>query len=243
MNFYINRKVTVIYVLISSLLFLGFLSQAFASEDVGSFCFERTTPVIKVEASISFLQTGNDKIQIRKDENCLDVYSSTDRLKLYEKMIYKNFSPISAGLTESLNDGFANQCRIELKEIKATSINETVARLGNNSKLKTAEKDAQNSTRSELLMTSGKRSILTAGDVNLFIECVKTKNEIYQLAFSLSDISGSIQTNVEVRVGEVVDLGGIVKELNEKSKTIGVPVTEIKTQSGTIKTKYELRVL
>jgi hypothetical protein len=118
-----------------------------------------------------------------------------------------------------------------------------VGRIGSDAKLKVSDKDANSTTRSELLMTSGKRSSLTAGEINLFIECVKTKNDIYQLAFFLENQANAIQTSIDVKVGEVIDLGGIVKELNEKSKTIGVPVTEIKTQTGTIKTKYELRVL
>lgn len=227
----------------SSLFLLFLVSSVYAVEDVGTFCFETTTPVSKVYATVDFLQTGNDRIQLRKSENCLDVYSTSDRLKLYEKMIYKNFSPISTGLSENTNDGFSNQCRIELKEIKITNVNETVARIGTDTKLKSSDKDALNTTRSELLMTPGKRSILTAGDTNLYIECVKTKNDLYQLAFFLGDQNNSIQTNVDVKVGEVIDLGGIIKDLNEKSKTIGVPVTEIKTQTGVIKTKYELRVL
>lgn len=227
----------------SSILFLGLFNFLHATEDVGSYCFETSTPVSQVYAAVDFLQTGNDKIQLRKSENCLDIYSTGERLKLFEKMIYKNFSPISTGVAENTNDGFSNQCRIELKEIKITNLNENVARIGADAKLKNSEKDSLSTTRSELLMTPGKRSILTAGDTNLFIECVKTKNDVYQLAFFLGDQANSIQTNIDVKVGEVIDLGGIVKDLNEKSKTIGVPVTEIKTQTGTMKTKYELRVL
>jgi hypothetical protein len=230
-------------VLISNLLFLAITNIVFASEDVGTFCFENNTPVSRVQSAIDFLQTGNDKIQLRNKDNCLDIYSSSDRLKLYEKMIYKNFSPISTGLVENNNDGFSNQCRIELKEIKNSTISDSVGRIGSDAKLKVSDKDANSTTRSELLMTSGKRSSLTAGEINLFIECVKTKNDIYQLAFFLENQANAIQTSIDVKVGEVIDLGGIVKELNEKSKTIGVPVTEIKTQTGTIKTKYELRVL
>ena len=77
-----------IYALIVSILFLSSIS--FASEDVGTFCFEKSTPTAVVYRAIEFLQTGSDKIQMRRDENCLDVYSSTERMKLYEKMIYKS---------------------------------------------------------------------------------------------------------------------------------------------------------
>jgi len=235
--------VILIYALIIS-IFIPFLpSSSFASEDVGTFCFEKSTPASVVYRAIEFLQTGSDKIQMRRDENCLDVYSSTDRMKLYEKMIYKNFTPISTGSVEAANESFTNQCRIELKEIKKSNLNETVARAARDSKFKVSEKESDNVTRSELLMTSGKRSILTAGDFSLFVECVKTKAEIYQLSFYLGDKGNSVQTNVDVRAGEVIDLGGIARDLNEKSKTVGIPVTEIKNQTGKETTKYELKVL
>jgi hypothetical protein len=70
-------------VLISNLLFLAITNIVFASEDVGTFCFENNTPVSRVQSAIDFLQTGNDKIQLRNKDNCLDIYSSSDRLKLY----------------------------------------------------------------------------------------------------------------------------------------------------------------
>jgi hypothetical protein len=220
-----------------------FSSSIFAAEDVGSYCFGMDTNVLRVQSQIAFLQTGNDKIQIRSAENCLDIYSTSDRLKLYEKMIFKNFKPINSE-TVSGGDDTKNHCRVEFIETRKKDVNNKVINISNDSKISQGNVKNDEVTTSEIMMSPGKKSFLTVGERQLSVECVKTIAGIYQLSFYFGEQrKASLETTVSAVAGQVIDVGNIVKEIDNKTQTIGVPVTEMKSETGTENIKFELKVL
>lgn len=219
------------------ILFLSFSS--WASEEVKTYCFNRNEPVSKIASEISFLQTGGDRIQLRRVDNCLDIYTSDLRISLYEKMLYRNYHPIE-NRSEEVGDLTGEHCRLEFKEIKKRNVTESKLSIGSNNVLSDTDKNKDEVTATELLMSPRKQSNITVGNNSLNLECIKQSNENYQIILSMTD---KVKTVVSGKSGTVIDLASIVNELNEKKKTLGIPQSELIQTKGTEQVRYELKIL
>lgn len=237
-----------IYKVISSILLLTFVSvNLFADEDVNSYCFEKNISMSQVENVISFLVVGGDRLNKRENDHCIDIVTTPARLKLYEKLIWKNFRPIKdtnleiGGDTEgSLNE---EHCRIEITESKKQKSESTEVRMGLKTNLGKNETQKDEKTTQELMIVRGKTATMRMGDQYLQIQCIKTVMGTYQLSIFLDEKNkSSISTSVNLKAGEVINLGNIKKELNEKSKRLGIPNFETKEQIGNDEINYELKM-
>ena len=72
----------------TSIIVFLFVTLTFA-QDYQQFCFSTPRQVNQVQKEITFLVLPSDKIKVHK--NCLDVVSSSQRLKLFNKYIYQNY--------------------------------------------------------------------------------------------------------------------------------------------------------
>lgn len=237
-----------IYRVINSFIFFIFISiNLFAEDEANSFCFEKNVSVYQVENVISFLVAGNDKINLREKDHCLDILTTPSRLKLYEKIIWKNFRPIENS-TESNSiehEGSLNEehCRLEIDEIRKTSIESLDTRLSPKLKLEKSEINKNGKTSQELMISRGKSAEMKVGDQLLQVQCVKTLTGIYQLTIFLDEKNkNTISTSVNLKNGETVNLGNIKKELNDKSRALGLNIIETKEQSGNDEITYELKM-
>ena len=72
------------------------------------------------------------------------------------------------------------------------------------------------------------------------MECVRGATGAYQLTFSYSELYKSkVSSVVSLKQGEPLEVGGVVRDLNEKSKAFGIPYKEVVGQD---KIRYELKV-
>lgn len=234
--------------MINNLLLVSFISLNLpAVEDANSFCFEKDVSVTQVEKVISFLITGNDRINLRDEDHCVDIVTSSERIKIYEKLIWKNFKPLAKNNFKNIesNEIDLNQehCHLVIREIKKNK-NET-------NKLSVIpktniEKSIANKTETvtqELMILRGKSASMKVGNQFLQIQCIKNDSGRYQLTIYLDELNkNSISTSVDLKESDIVNLGNIKKELNEKSKTIGLTQLAQGEQASSEDITYELSI-
>jgi hypothetical protein len=222
----------------------------FSNEDVTSFCFERGVKLSEVESRISFLLKEEDKVMLRFKDQCLDIQASSNRLGLVSKLINKNYHVIgsidSNSSSESdILDGDigSRQCRIELKEIKNATLNKEVLKVGSTTKASIESMNKSGSVITQLLLTSGLQGRIDLSGQELKVICVKKANGKFQLTFSKDENGKNVlSTSVDLNVGEILNVGNIQKELNEKQKTLGIPTSGIENVIGQENIKYELKI-
>lgn len=235
---------TVIYRLISSLLFIVLSLPSYASEDLVSYCFEQTTNLKEAEKSLSFLLLPKEKVFPRPQQNCFDVLTSTHRSKLLEKFLSKRYTLISErGASTDFENLQAQQCQLELKTTKVKSANTKDFRVGRSNNASVGTSSTQEVSTSQLLLGSGRPGTLELEGRSLYIECRKTESGYYQLIFSYNEIyRAKVSSEVSVRRGESVQIAQITNDLASKSKTLGLPQSLYREVEGQENISYELKV-
>ena len=234
------KKVTVIYLLISSLLFSLVSLQSFASEELASFCFKSATSLSEARQSLEFLLLPREKIFLRKNDNCFDVNTSTDRSNLLEKFLSKRYTLIAERGPEMTS---MSNCHMEFKTTRKKKVNTTGASIGATNSAATATIEQNESSTSKLLLGLGKPGVLDLEGRSLQMICSGGLRGIYQLVFYYSEeMRSKVSTEVTAKQGEVVNIGGIVNDLNTKSKTLGLPESIYNTTSETENISYELMI-
>jgi hypothetical protein len=232
----ITKKATAIYLRISSLLLFLFFNQSFAAEDLASFCFEKNVSLKEVEESLTFLLLPREHVFPRPKDLCLDVNTSTDRSKLLEKFLSKRYTLIPEGEISPLKEASElqkEQCAIEFTTAKQKEVR--TAHIG-----VTESRTTKETSVAKLLLGFGTPGTLDLEGRSLTIECRKGAKGDYQLIFSSNESTKSkVSSEVSVKQNEVVQVGQIIRDLNEKNKALGIPYKEVE---GEDKITYELKV-
>lgn len=242
---FIIKKATNIYLAKISLIFILWSSFANASEELASFCFKPSTSLEDARESLSFLLLPREKVFLRPEQRCMDVLTSSDRVKLLEKYLRLRYTLIADQDENKDATKLEEQnCLLELKKTSMRRSETGQLKIGIDNKLSSGELSSSVSETSELLLGLGKPGVLAVGNQALYVECKKMAGQNYQLLFSLSETGGSsrISTEVTVKKNETVNVGQISKDLNERNRILGLPQTSVSTTVGNEETSYQLQI-
>jgi hypothetical protein len=235
-----TKKVIAIY-RVSSLFFLlaSLFSVATAQTpgDLNSYCFDKNVNLRDVHNSLKILLLPKDIVEIRDEDGCLDIVTSLDRGKLFEK------EPTSPERVQTdrlpLNE---IDCRLDFKTTKKTKIDTSHFKIGEKNFLNKGESANQSVSTMELLLGAGKNGEIGIGEQNLKVICQPFGNDTANLIFSYSEIKKTaVNSQVMVKKGEWLNIASVVKDLNDKTKTLGIPQTEISQTTEKNETLYELQ--
>lgn len=134
------------------------------------------------------------------------------------------------------------QCQIEMKTTRNRVVNTRDFRLGSTNRANAGTRSMQEVSTSQLLLGIGRPGTLELGRRSLYIECRKT-DAGYQLIFSYSEMYRMrVSSEVFVRKGEVVQVAQVTKDLDTKSRTLGLPQSLYENVEGQDNASYELKV-
>lgn len=239
-----TKKATAIYRLISSLFLLSLITQSFAQEDLASFCFPKSTNLKSASDSLGFLLLPKERIFPRPQDNCFDVTTSTDRAKLLEKFLRKRYTLISE--MDGINNAAkveTQHCQIEFTTKRTKNRNSKEIQIGVQNNTSAGSDSVQELSTASLLLGVGKTGSLELEGRSLFVECNTGAPGIFNLVFSYSELyRAKVSSSVTLRSNEPLEVAQIINDLNEKSKTLGLPQTQYYERTGAEKISYELKV-
>lgn len=242
MILFITKKATNIYKAVISFLILQLSTSLYAVEELASFCF---TPAVNVEDardSLSFLLLPREKVFLRPDQRCMDVLTSADRVKLLEKFLRLRYTLV-VDEDKKAEDLEQQHCLLELKKTSNRISDTTNVRLGTETGISAGTLNSKVNETSELLLGLGKPGALAIDKQVMWVECRKGATGVYQLSFSLTESGANrLTTEVSAKKNEVINIGQINRDLNERSRVLGVPQTAVNTAVGTEETLYQLQV-
>ncbi len=243
MILFINKKAINIFKAKISFFLLTLSLNVFAAEDLVSFCF---TPVINVEEprdSLNFLLLPNEKVFLRPEQRCIDVLTSTDRVKLLEKYLRVRYTLIQEEGKNAVE--VPRHCQLEMNKSSIRRTDTTSASIGFNSPtgINATNLNSTVNESSQLLLGLGKRGALVVGNQALYVECRIGATGTYQLIFSLSENGANrITSEVSVKKNEPVNVGQISRDLNERRRILGYPQSAVSTAVGVEEITYQLIV-
>ncbi len=214
------------------------------AEEVETYCFRAPENVKNVSDRISFILTDRDKIQLNSESNCVDIYSSENRMKVIDKLIRKNFNPIDSVQPKDSGNLDQDHCRIELTETKKRNIDERTISAGEKNKVSDLNKFGTESNTTQLLLAYGRPGSIDIEGKSLNIVCVKNSSGNYHLNFYINSSGGNkISSDITVSPGQNVEVGSIVKDLDNKSKEFGISKIEFNKSEGKVEIRYTLKVI
>jgi hypothetical protein len=245
MILFTTKKATVIYQLKISLIFILFSQALFAAEELANFCFQPGTDLNAARNSLGFLLLPSEKTFLRTEQRCMDVLTSTDRVKLLEKYLRLRYTLVDEDTpARNVVKLQEENCRMELKKTIDNKAGINDVNIGQVNTVTTGQLNKATSETSELLLSFGKPAALSIGLQAIFVECRKGAKDNFNITFALSENGGAtrIATDVTVKQNEMIDVGQITKNLNEKQRILGYPQTTVNTYLGTEVTTYQLKV-
>ncbi len=220
------------------------MNSALFAEELNTFCFEKNVNLKSVESSVGFLLLPQDQVILSLKEHCIEITSSPNRGKLFEKYLSKSYSLVKSGKEEaSAGETFDKEtnCNLTFKTTTTTKQDNNNLQVGKNNSVKATSKTQSYVNNMELLLGSGQSGELDVGSEKLKVLC-QFNEEFANLTFSfVSTDKATVRTEVRTKKGEWLNLASIVRELNEKKKTLGIPQTEIDETNGKSETTYELQ--
>lgn len=214
---------------------------AWAQVDLHSFCFDKTTNLNKVNQSLNFLLLPRDIVEQRPEDNCLDIITLPDRANLFEKFLSKRYDLKHEVTHESTKVG-ASSCRLDFKTTNQSKVDVNDFKIGQKNTLRSSETNNRNSSTMELLLGFGNDGDLEVASVKLKVKCQIINDEKANLIFSFNEKNkGSLSTEITANKNEWINVGSVVKDLNEKNKTLGIPQTELNESKRQMETVYELQ--
>ena len=222
-------------------------AYAEGSEDLNSYCFGAAVNLAQVKRNLSVLLLPKDIVEIREEDHCIDIVSTPDRAKLFEKYLSKRYDlkhDVKTSFSESSKEVLPNNsCTVEFKTTKKIKKEVKTFKVGSKNGLKDSEQTSTETSTMDLLLGAGVEGELSATPDSLNIICRPVVgSERANLIFSFAQKDkAKVKTEVLVGRGEWLNVASVVKELNDKLKTIGIPQTEVGSTEGFENTIYEIR--
>jgi hypothetical protein len=262
MNLSTTKKVIAIYranrfFFLLSCLFSVAMAQT--PTDLNSYCFDRSVNLRDVHQSLKILLLPKDIVEFRTEDNCLDILTSSDRGKLFEKYLSKRYSlKRDVGVSVSVEkENLTNKepdCHLNLKTTKNVKLDTSNFKIGEKNVLNKGETINHSVSTTEFLLGAGKIGEIGIGDENLKVICQPIGSDSASLNFSFSEIkkaivnsqvlvNSQVQINSQVLVkrGEWLDIASVLKDLNDKAIILGIPQTEMSQTKEKNETAYELQ--
>lgn len=216
-----------------------------SAQELQSYCFPKSVNLREAKQSLSILLLPRDIVDARDSDNCLDIVTSPDRGKLFEKYLSKRYDQVTDPSNGSKTRITAPNvdCRLDLKTTRKTTKDSNTFKLGNQNGLSKSESTNNSVSIMEMLIGQGIPSEFEAGPERLKVTCNLIGNDSANLVFSYVErYAASASTQVVLKKGEWLNIASVKKDLNGKIQTVGIPQTEMSQSEGASVTVYELQI-
>lgn len=212
----------------------------FAQTDLNTFCFDDNVRLLSVQESFSFLLLPKDTVNLREDEHCIDIVTSVDRGKLFEKFLSGRYN---LKRQRESTPAELEQCNLSLKTTAKSKSDMDSVKVGEKNSIKKSEQTSASISTMEFAFGQGISGELEAGSEKLKVLCRLIGPDKANLQFSFFERGkGGISSEYLLKRGEWLNLGSVIKDLNDKNKTLGIPQTEFSTTTGKSETRYDLQI-
>lgn len=211
------------------------------AQDLSSFCFDKSVNLNGVRQSLSVILLPKDIVDLRTEDNCLDIVTTVDRAKLFEKFLSRRYDlkKDPAGPASSPAD---RECRLDLKTTKKSNEEGSNFKVGERNTLNKSTATRNSVSIMELLLGNGIPGEIEAGNEKLKVTCQLVGSDSASLVFAYAEKnSASASSQVMLKRGEWMNIASVLKDLDEKSKTLGIPQTGISQSTGKSETVYEIQ--
>tara|TARA_R110000868_G_scaffold30668_5_gene113213 strand:- start:11234 stop:11812 length:579 start_codon:yes stop_codon:yes gene_type:complete len=135
-----------------------------------------------------------------------------------------------------------SECNISVTEISMENADTNQVKLGKRSNITQGKQQTENSTQSTLKVLENKWAVIEMNDSRVDIKCLK-RGSFFELEVRVGSEGSYLSNSVQVTPGQQIDLGKIVKDINEKNREVSTSSgINIKTKTGTQENTFKLTI-
>ncbi len=208
------------------------------------YCFNADVSLKAVRSYLGVILAPKDIILLHPETNCLEVNIGANREELFEGYLSRRYK-----LKRKLNWSQSNQldqslrtCRLISKKINHFDHKKDRYQLGRKGSLKREEEKGQQISQSLLVLGANKEGVISVDGHRVTVLCSPKGTSSAELDIKISDKKGNtINTTVNVAIGQETNLGGFVEDLKQKNKTLSTSKgVDYEKSKGQEKTEYLL---
>tara|TARA_R110000868_G_scaffold86182_2_gene241715 strand:+ start:2880 stop:3458 length:579 start_codon:yes stop_codon:yes gene_type:complete len=186
-----------------------------------------------IRSALLKLLGPDDQIGLDLKGHCLVINADSNKEPLISAFLQKKVGIFKKSFAPR------SECDITVTEIEVINSDTNNIRIGNKSRVRAGEEQSQNTTKSNMKVLENKWAMIEMNDSRVDIKCQK-RGDFFELDVRVGSEGSFLSNSVQVSAGQEIDLGSIVKEINEKNKelstTTGIQVNKkIGTKQNTFK--------
>ncbi len=206
------------------------------SQSYQSYCFNRSVNLNEAERFVKNILTPSDKVRKNTALNCLEILIDSERVELVEKYLSSRYQ------THTNFQQIQSSCDMEITEISVVNKQTDTVKIGRSNNIKRSNENNNNKTVSSIKTMTGKWSSIEMYDSSVDIKCDK-RGVSYDIEVRIGSANGFLSTSRNVRVGETLDLGAIIKDINEKNKSVSIDQGLVNSKTnGQDRKTYQLTI-
>lgn len=200
------------------------------------FCLPQNVSLTQAKTYVQKILKNEDKVTINSSLHCLEIGIEQARSELVGKFLENRFGPVHQ-LTSAAP---SSQCHIEIIASTDANIKNNTLVIGRKNKLSQSNSKAQNQVVSTLNILENHWATIEMDQVHTDVKCLK-RGAHWQLEVRTGSEGAFLSTTINVETNQKVDLGNIVKDINQRRKNLSTDKgIEIKSEESNSTTSYIL---
>lgn len=210
-------------------IFLFTLNISFANQDtLLIFCHMQASQKQLLKSLNSFA-SREDKV-LKGNGACVEVFTKASKEDLFTRIMNLKYPGINIRSTAAMPSD-ARTCRIIVETVKTKKLKSNDIRLSRWSKISTSDEKNNSSEVAQLMITNGKSGSISANGSTYTLTCKYINKNLYELTINgnsreeknLRARTNNISTTVNLSSGSRIEIGSILRNLNNDQKSIGIP--------------------
>lgn len=203
-----------------------------------SFCFERSVSLSEAKSYVKGILNNQDQVGLRESMHCLEIPLEEARVNLVHTYLNRRYQHVS--LVGEQAPVSRVECQMEITESENRNEITNEAGLGKRTVLKRGNLQESSGTVSSMRLGEGRWGSLEINGTQVDLRCLK-RGARWDIEVRMVSPKGFISTALEVAVGQEIDLGQTVQDLNNKNREISTQTGVVqKTTTGSRTRRYTL---
>tara|TARA_R100000656_G_scaffold124110_1_gene101572 strand:+ start:1103 stop:1732 length:630 start_codon:yes stop_codon:yes gene_type:complete len=178
-----------------------------------SYCFSKKYDLMDARAALLKVLTVNDEVSLDLAQHCLVVTVDPVKEPVVEAFLQRRVGIFQKKFVKKA------ECHISVTEISKTNTDSNQVQVGSRTKINQGNQQSENSTQSTLKVLENKWAIIEMNDSRVDIKCLK-RGDFFELEVRVGSEGSYLSNSVQLMPGQQVDLGQIVKDINEKNQEV-----------------------
>ncbi len=218
-------------------------SHAYAQNiAVETYCFNSSATALKAESSAKYLMLPSDRIENKG--NCFSLFANETRRELIQKYLLNSYPDMTVSYS-SMEQTSKDMCSLKVEKIKSINMLRTKAQISALGGASTSQTTSNATETSQMKAMSGAPFELQVDTQKIEGKCRYINSTKYEIEFSMKFIprpiippapegtivvlnnppaietqqGTSLSTTLQINQGDRIEIGNIVKSLNEKAQS------------------------